>query len=124
MNSNPTPSPNKPAGRYVGRVSRYKIYSPALPVTTLWSATVVFVDGEGVEHATGYEHPTYPRLPGDTSYRDIAQIEADDVADGFQDFLDFVGVRWELQGYKATAPRNRSWIPFFADIEAAELLAA
>ncbi|MFU0507369.1 hypothetical protein [Pseudaminobacter sp. NGMCC 1.201702] len=120
---------NKPSGRYIGRVTAYEIFSLNIPTTSLWSATVIFVDDCGIEHQTGYEHPRYPRDVSDplvsSAVRDLVQDEIDEIAADFADYLTDTGNRFELTHSDWWAPGIKDQLPFFAfEDEPDECLAA
>lgn len=110
---------NKPSGCYIGRVSPFMVFSPEFPTTGYWSATVIFVDADGIEHRTDYEHPRSRRYPGDwhldNSMRSLMSFDIDAIAADFDRYLKRTGNRFELAHPDWAAPGVREQPPFFAD---------
>ncbi|MHA6643720.1 hypothetical protein [Mesorhizobium sp. A623] len=116
--SAPHPS-NKPSGRYIGRVSPFKVFSPEFPTTDYWSATVIFVDADGLEYRTDYEHPRCPRYPGDwhldNSVRSLMSFDINAIAADFNSYMKRTGNRFEQMHPDWWAPGVRDLPPFYAN---------
>jgi hypothetical protein len=119
----------KTPGRYVGRVFKSTSKSSRGTVD-VFSATVIYVDESGVEHATGYDHPRV-RLSRSEDwdfrkwvYRAFAD-EIGRIARDFQDYLTENGVRFELAHPDWWAPGIDEQPPYWAGEDASDdLLAA
>lgn len=122
-------STSKITGRYVGRVF-FSTIKTANGTVDIFSATVIFIDESGVEHATGYDHPRVrsPRSEDwdfrKTVYRAFAS-EVGDIARDFQDYLKVNGIRFEVAHPSWWAPGIDEQPPFWAGEDASDdLLAA
>jgi hypothetical protein len=122
-------SNSKTLGRYLGRV--FKSTSKASHGTIdILSATVVYVDESGVEHATGYDHPRVrsPRSEDWEIRKLIFQNFAEEIgqiARDFQGYLKETGSRFELAHPSWWAPGVDEQPPYWSDEDASDdLLAA
>lgn len=121
-------STNKPSGRYLGRVFNSISHTSDGPAD-VFSATVVYVDEHGVEHATGYEHPRVrsPRSMPWAVRKAVCQdvsIEIGLIARDFGVYLRETGNRFEVAHPDWWAPGVVEQPPYWADDDQGDLRAA
>lgn len=118
---------NKPSGHYIGRVFSHTRRSPEFPKINYWSATVIYIDDDGNEHLTGYEHPRYAWSDPEMShvFRQAISAEIYHVVQSFTQYLNETGNRFEVSHPDWWAPGIVEQPPYFAfKDENDELLAA
>lgn len=119
----------KPSGRYYGRIYSFPLKT-ANGIVDIHSATVIYVDEHGAEHATGYDHPRI-RSPRSVPWsfrrfdRPGYQHDVNLIARDYQRYLQKTGNRFELAHPSWWAPGIEKQPPYWADDDdESDLLAA